>query len=224
MGLRPAKLVGWATRRPRRPAAARAPAPAAAQWAGAAGVAAFLALSLVEALFAFTDPGRALAALAPVVEWNQWFRLVGTDHLFAAITRERIEPQLETLSADGDPRDETAWTEHDLGHKPGDVRRRPDLVAPHQPRVDFQLWFYGLSFRRRQPAYVSTLLERMCEDPAAVQSLFRDPLPPRPRAVRISYWRYHFTTRAEARATGAWWRRARVATSRAVPCPDATAP
>ena len=81
-------------------------------------------------------------------------------------------------------------------------------MAPHQPRVDFQLWFYGLAFRRREPAYVSTLVERMCEDPAAVQPLFRRPLPPHPAAVRIVYWRYVFASRAERRATGVWWRRA----------------
>jgi hypothetical protein len=97
-------------------------------------------------------------------------------------------------------------------------------VAPHQPRVDFRLWFYGLAFRRQRPAYVSTLLERMCEDAPAVQGLFRDPLPPHPGAVRIVYWRYHFTTRAERRATGAWWRRERVATTRPLPCPRAEAP
>ena len=42
-------------------------------------------------------------------------------------------------------------------------------------------------FQRREPAYVPTLLERMCEDPAAVQPLFRAPLPaaPRRRAHRL---------------------------------------
>ena len=93
-------------------------------------------------------------------------------------------------------------------------------MAPHQPRVDFQLWFYGLAFRRREPAYVSTLVERMCEDPPAVQPLFRQPLPPRPAAVRLVYWQYQFASAAEHRATGAWWRRARVAMSRAIPCPS----
>ena len=68
---------------------------------------------------------------------------------------------------------------HHLGHarippQAGPARRRPDWVAPHQPRVDFQLWFYGLSYRAGAPEYVTTLLERLCRDPAAVQPLFRD--------------------------------------------------
>ena len=106
-----------------------------------------------------------------------------------------------------------------LRHKAGDPARRPDWVAPHQPRVDFQLWFYGLSYARGAPEYVTTLLERLCRDPAAVQPLFRAPLPsPHPRAARIVYWQYHFTTAAERRATGAWWTREPVDVTDAVPC------
>jgi lipase maturation factor 1 len=190
-------------------------------WMGHAGVAFFVLVSLTGALYSFTEPGRALTIAAPLFELNQRFRLVNSYHLFAAITRQRIEPELQTLAADdngppaaGDDR----WTPHYLWHKPGDPRRAPDFVAPHQPRVDFQLWFYGLSFGRREPPYVSTLVERMCEDPAAVQPLFREPLPPHPAAVRIVFWRYAFATRAERRATGLWWSRERVAVSRAVVC------
>jgi hypothetical protein len=200
-------------------------APAATlRWIGRAGAALFVLVSLTDALYAFTEPGRLLSVAAPLFELNRRFRLVNSYHLFASITRERIEPELQTLaeaapvdSADDDAR----WTPHDLWHKPGDPRRAPDFVAPHQPRVDFQLWFYGLAFRRREPTYVSTLVERMCEDPSAVQPLFREPLPPHPVAVRIVYWRYVFASRAEQHATGAWWSRARVAVSRAIPCPGA---
>jgi len=95
------------------------------------------------------------------------------------------------------------------------VRRAPDFVAPHQPRVDFQLWFYGLSFRRGTPTYVRTLLERLCTDPAAVQELFTKPLPPAPTAVRIQFWRYHFSPRGQPRA---WWTRELAATTEAIEC------
>jgi lipase maturation factor 1 len=201
-------------------------------WIGRAAAALFVLVSLTGALFAFTEPGRALTVAAPLFELNQRFRLVNSYHLFAAITRERIEPELQTLvegqpldsaGDDAEPRDpveeDRRWTPQYLWHKPGDPRRAPDFVAPHQPRVDFQLWFYGLTFRRREPTYVSTLVERMCEDPPAVQPLFREPLPPHPAAVRIVYWRYVFASRAERRATGAWWSRARLAAmSRPVVC------
>jgi hypothetical protein len=204
----------------------------ASRWLGRAAAAAYLTLSLAEARLTFAEPGALVTWMGAALEVNARLRLVNTYHLFAAITRERIEPEFQTLpegtpelqnrsDPGSDATVDTAFVAHDLRHKPGDVRRAPDFVAPHQPRVDFQLWFYGLRFRSREPAYVSTLLERMCEDPPAVQPLFSSPLPPRPAAVRIVYWRYTFATRAEARATSAWWHREQIAQSPTFPCPDA---
>jgi hypothetical protein len=193
---------------------------ALARLAAALGVALYLSLSLAEALFTFggDEPGAVLTATAPLVDRVEELRLVNTYHLFASITRERIEPELQTLDGPGDG----AWVAHDLRYKPGALDRAPRFVAPHQPRLDFQLWFHGLAYERGQPSYVRMLLRRMCEDADAVRPFFedssRDALPEHPRAVRVAYWQYHFTTPAERRATGAWWRRALLGTTEPLPC------
>jgi hypothetical protein len=220
----PALLKGWrdALTRRLRPIAERQPRterPLAIRWLGRAGAALFIVVSLAEATLHFGQPGVLVALTRPLLAINDSFRLIGTYHLFGSITRERIEPEFQTAAVPPVGGEDGAWTPQHLRHKPGDVRRRPDFVAPHQPRVDFQLWFYGLSYERREPLYVATLVERLCEDPAAVQPLFRSPLPPHPAAVRIVYWRYQFASPAETDATGAWWRRTRVDVSRAIPCP-----
>ena len=71
------------------------------------------------------DPAAASATGA--------LHLANTYHLFASITRERIEPEFQTL-ADGPVEDreadDAAWTAQHLRHKPGDVTRAPDFVAP----------------------------------------------------------------------------------------------
>jgi hypothetical protein len=197
--------------------------PPARKWLAAAGAGLFALVSVADANTHFGQPAPALAFANPLLELDWRLRLVNTYHLFASITRERIEPEFQTM-AEGpiEPRetDDAAWTAQHLHHKPGDVARRPDFVAPHQPRVDFRLWFYGLAFQRRSPAYVSALLERLCEEPQVAQPLFRAPLPPHPAAVRLVFWQYQFTSPAEKRATGAWWRRTRLATTRALPCPQ----
>ena len=176
-------------------------------------------LSLVEGYAQFggaRDAGKSenpfLDLLAPVRARYQPLRLINNYHLFAAITRERIEPEFQTRT------DDAQWTAHHLHHKPGDPLRRPDWVAPHQPRVDFQLWFHGLSFRRNTPAYVTVLVDRLCHDPAAVASLFTSPLPRSPATVRIAYWQYHFTTPAERQKSGAWWRRELLGAIRPIDC------
>jgi hypothetical protein len=221
-----AALSDLARKIPRLPAP-RIQLPAVRRWLAVAGVGLFALVSLADALRSFREPIPALAFMDPLLERNWRFHLANTYHLFASITRERIEPEFQTL-AEGPiaerEADDGAWTAHHLRHKPGDPTRRPDFVAPHQPRVDFLLWFYGLRFDRRAPLYVAALLERLCEEPELVQPLFRAPLPAHPAAVRLVFWRYQFTSPAEKRATGAWWRRTRVAAQRAVPCPAPASP
>jgi hypothetical protein len=163
----------------------------------------YIGISTLEGLGRFGGQrGQELAASAADLRAIYApLRLVSTYHLFAAITRERIEPEVQTTS------DGLTWTAHDLRFKPGDPTRAPPFVAPHQPRLDFQLWFYGLSRRRGVPAYVQGLLDRVCHDPDAVAGFFAGPLPNRPASARIAFFRYRFTTPAERRATGAWWTR-----------------
>ena len=149
-------------------------------------------------------PGTALAQA-----FGSW-RLINTYHLFGSITRSRIEPEFQTF-------DGAQWRAQDLWHKPGAVQRAPDFVAPHQPRLDFQLWFYGLN-HQHMPGYVSMLLARLCQDPAAVQRFFAESLPATPQAVRVAYWTYHMTDRSERNQNGAFWRRADFVAGSALPC------
>jgi lipase maturation factor 1 len=171
----------------------------------------FLFISVAEGLFAFADVPRLHERLEPLESAWQPFRLVNTYHLFGHITRERIEPEFQTY-------DGVNWSGHDFRHKAGDVNRAPDFVAPHQPRVDFQLWFYGLGFQRGAPDYVVSLIERLCHDPPAIQGLFVAPLPAKPQSVRLAFWQYHFTTPEERSRTGAWWKRQMLGTTRPIDC------
>nr|UXE44277.1 hypothetical protein Hi04_10k_c1556_00033 [uncultured bacterium] len=206
------RAARWIPDRWRRAIAPGRPPGRALRWAARAGAGVWLFVSLLDALMLFTEPGPGLSLAAPLLELNQRFRLVNSYHLFASVTRERIEPQFETSGDDG------VWTERDLRYKAGDPRRAPGFVAPHQPRIDFQLWFYGLAFQGRTPPYVTALVRKLCNDSAAVQPLFRDPLSPSPSDVRIVYWQYQLASAAERRATGQWWRRARLGESRSIPC------
>jgi hypothetical protein len=160
----------------------------------------WLTASTISGLLAFSRSPRLAQALGDIEALYEPLRAANVYHLFGHITTERIEPQFQTRS-DGD------WTEHDLRYKPGAVQRRPPFVAPHQPRVDFRLWFYGLSFRQGMPRYVSALLDRLCHDPAAVQPLFADRLPAAPDAVRIGFYRYHFASAAVHAQSGAYFER-----------------
>ncbi len=161
-----------------------------------------VALSVVEFLPFLHPPAGLEGRLLPVRRTLAPFRSVNSYHLFAHMTLVRREAVIEG-SADG-----AAWLPYEFRFKPGDPARPPPFVAPHQPRVDFQLWFLLLG-PRPGARYFDALLARLLTAPEIVASLFaRDPFPATPpRFVRVAIYRYRFTDVATRHATGAWWQR-----------------
>ena len=180
----------------------------------------FVAASINEGIRAFSGDGPLRDATIALRRAYAPFRVVNAYHLFGHITRERIEPEFQT--SDGGQGDESeSWTPQHLWYKPGPLDRAPPFVAPHQPRLDFRLWFYGLGFRHGVPEYVGVVLHRLCTDPAAVQPLFSSELPAEPESVRIVFGRYRFTTAEERRESGHYWKRTWLARLPAVSCAEA---
>ena len=68
----------------------------------------------------------------------QSFRIVNGYGLFRVMTKDRDEIVIEG-SADG-----IDWLPYEFKWKPGDVMRAPGWCAPHQPRLDWQMWFAAL--------------------------------------------------------------------------------
>jgi lipase maturation factor 1 len=135
------------------------------------------------------------------VRWSRiWrpFRVVNNYHLFASVTRKRVEPTFEVRVGG-------MWKTVHFQYKPGDPKRMPGWVAPFQPRMDFQMWFVGLNYRR-PPAFVGTLINRLCYRPELVQFWFRTPLPLRAEAVRLVAIRYRMASWKENREQGIYWK------------------
>src|SRR5262249_740838 len=91
---------------------------------------------------------------------------------------------------------------------PGDVMRRPRFVAPHQPRLDWQMWFAALTPYRANPEHwFARLLGRVLEGEPTVLALFAsNPFPNAPpHYVRAVVWQSHFTDPGDP--SGGWWRR-----------------
>jgi hypothetical protein len=88
------------------------------------------------------------------------------------------------------------------------VRRGPGFVAPHQPRLDWQMWFAALGSLEESPWFLNFLARLLQGEPSVVRLLRANPFPAGPpRYVRAQLYDYHFTDRAARRSTGAWWRR-----------------
>lgn len=147
---------------------------------------------------------RATRAAQPVERLLSAVRSLNAYHLFANMTLIRREPIIEG-SDDGE-----TWQPYEFYYKPGNPDGAPPFVAPHQPRVDFQLWFLLLG-RRIQAPYFDHLLQRMVTAPEVVAPLFRhNPFPEHPpRFLRVAVYRYRFTGPGDS----AWWRRDLLGTS-----------
>ncbi len=141
-------------------------------------------------------PMQPVAALDP-------FRIANQYGLFAVMTRGRYEIEFQG-SNDGQH-----WTAYPFLYKPQALDQPPGIYAPYQPRFDWNLWFASLGDWRQNQIVVLTE-ERLLENDPEVLALFAgNPFAHAPpRYVRAVLWQYWFTTLAEKRLTGNWWRRA----------------
>jgi lipase maturation factor 1 len=101
------------------------------------------------------------------------------------------------------------WREYVFRYKVSRMDQAPRQVAPHQPRLDWQMWFAALG---SPPGWFLSLLVRMMEGSPDVLALFAEnPFPERPpHYVRAVLYDYRMTDLATRRSTGAWWTRERI--------------
>jgi hypothetical protein len=142
------------------------------------------------------------SAVTALAEMMQPLRIANAYGLFAVMTTRRQEIVIEG-SDDGQ-----TWQAYGFRWKPGDVDRAPAFVAPHQPRLDWQMWFAALSEYRRQPWFQNLMVRLLQGSPEVLALLEHNPFPDRPpRQIRAVLYDYRFTDFATRRATGAWWTR-----------------
>ena len=140
-------------------------------------------------------PGAPIVLLEP-------FRIANQYGLFAVMTPHRYEIEFQG-SSDGE-----TWVAYPFRYKPQDVRERPGIYAPYQPRFDWNLWFASLGSWVQYPLVPRTE-ELLLENDSDVLHLFAgNPFPASPpKYVRAVLWQYWFSTRDEKRQQGIWWTR-----------------
>jgi len=140
--------------------------------------------------------------IAVVAEHIEPFRIASGYGLFRVMTKDRREIIIEGSQNGVD------WLPYEFKWKPGDVTHAPGWCAPHQPRLDWQMWFAALSRAGQNPWFlrlVGCLLENK---PDVISLLGTNPFPnDGPVYVRARFYRYRFTSADERHHTGAWWKR-----------------
>ncbi|KAM9205208.1 lipase maturation factor 2 [Mergus octosetaceus] len=140
------------------------------------------------------------------------FQVVNSYGLFRRMTGVGGRPEVVLEGS----YDKQTWTEIEFMYKPGNVSAAPPLVAPHQPRLDWQMWFAALGHHSSSPwfaSFVYRLLQgkkdviRLVQLDEAKYPFSAQP----PTYIRAQLYKYWFTGSAET-GEGAtrWWRRQHV--------------
>ena len=111
-----------------------------------------------------------MSAIAP-------YRIVNGYGLFRVMTKERPEIILEGSD------DAIEWKAYEFKWKPGALDRMPGFVEPHQPRLDWQMWFAALSDVRQNPWFLGLAFRLLENSPDVVHLLGKNPFPTNRRVI-----------------------------------------
>jgi membrane protein implicated in regulation of membrane protease activity len=126
--------------------------------------------------------------------------IVNSYGLFAVMTVTRPEIVIEG-SADGQE-----WREYVFRYKPGPLSRPALWNIPHQPRLDWQMWFAALGTVRDNSWTVGLMWCLLKGSPPVLALLDSNPFAgDPPKYVRAQLYDYRFADRRTHQKTGEWW-------------------
>ncbi|MCY4402732.1 MAG: lipase maturation factor family protein [Candidatus Poribacteria bacterium] len=167
-----------------------------------------VALSIMLFIFSSLRFGEQLFGKTKLAElaWIRPYRSVNTYGLFANMTESRPEIVIEGSN------DQITWEPYEFKWKPGELNRAPGWVAPHQPRLDWQMWFAALRGNYRNTSWFLDFIGSLLQGkPEVLKLLKENPFPDSPpRYVKATLYEYRFTDIDTKRTEGKWWHRERI--------------
>ena len=136
-----------------------------------------------------------------VLDYIQRWSLANPYHVFPTVNRQRIELLIEGTS------DGRTWLPYRFKYKPGELDKPLYVVIPHQPRLDWMIWFVPINevFVGWFENFLAGLLDN---SPQVTGLLENNPFPQTPPiAIRVQAFEYRFTNFEEREISGHWWTR-----------------
>lgn len=146
--------------------------------------------------------------LVPLQNDAARFSVVNSYGLFRRMTGVGGRPELviEAANAEAGP-----WTEVKFLYKPTKLDQAPPFIAPHQPRLDWQMWFAALGDINSNK-WLLNLAYRILQGEPSVVGLLADEnlLRKQPKFLRIKKYIYHYTSdeprKGHYSESDWWWR------------------
>jgi hypothetical protein len=166
------------------------------------------AVSLVP--FSWLDRGAYDMLWPEIKELHQKSDALHMTHsygLFRSMTGVGGRPELWLEAAD---EENGPWTEYDFLYKPMSLKTKPPFLIPHQPRLDWQMWFAALGSYQQNPWLLSLTYQLLKGSPTVLQLFQNDPYyGEKPKYVRAVLYLYHYTKYPKSGnrqyAPSAWW-------------------
>jgi hypothetical protein len=174
------------------------PAVLDSKWVRRPVLGAILTLSIIPLASAFRTIPASFEPLAGIYSRIASFRTVNSYGLFAVMTTLRHEIIVQGSNDGSD------WKTYEFLYKPGPIDRPPPVVAPYQPRLDWQMWFAALGRVETTPWFQSFLIRLLQGSPEVLALLEKNPFPEKPpKYIRAISDDYSFTRTVDRN----WWSR-----------------
>ncbi|KAE8616940.1 hypothetical protein XENTR_v10008930 [Xenopus tropicalis] len=140
------------------------------------------------------------------------YQLVNSYGLFRRMTGVGGRPEVIVEGS----YDRETWTEIEFMYKPGNISTTPSVIIPHQPRLDWQMWFAALAHNSHSPWFASFVYRLLQGNKDVIhlvqndESLYPFHAYP-PTYIRAQLYKYWFTEVDQSgQMPKSWWRRRHV--------------
>ena len=118
--------------------------------------------------------------------------LVNTYGALGSVGKERYELILEGTDEEIIT-PQTKWKEYEFKGKPGNVYGKLPIIAPYQPRIDWQIWFAAMQRPEHNPWLIHLIWKLLDNDKDALSLLANNPFPDKPpKYIGVEYYHYSF--------------------------------
>ncbi|XP_055900054.1 lipase maturation factor 2-like isoform X2 [Biomphalaria glabrata] len=138
------------------------------------------------------------------------FQITSSYGLFRMMTGADGRPELILEGHANNRTAEDGWKPYAFLYKPGDVSECPPVVAPHQPRLDWQMWFAALSNYQNNPWFLNLVYRLLQNEPDVLDLMGPNPFPNKPpKYIRAFLYHYYFTSPKDCKGKTKcnWWKR-----------------
>ena len=161
----------------------------------------FAGIVIVTTSIAIATQVFANQKMPSVFSWIRAYGLGNAYHVFPTMQTERYEFIIEG-SHDG-----RQWLPYTFKYKPNSVYHMPDFIVPHQPRLDWMIWFIPPQAPDMR-YWFDRFIEGLHENNPEITNLLADnPFKQKaPRYVRVMTYRFTFTDSNEHKRNGTYWK------------------